>query len=320
MSRGRVCVMVVAVATCVALLTYGVHMLITARHITRKPHIIFILADDLGWADVSFHGSSQIPTPNIDALAADGVVLNNYYAHPVCTASRAALMTGLYATRHGLQHRPIQPGQPYGLDLKYTLLPQHLKNLGYETHLIGKEGAAISGLDFWNNTEPAWEASGFYSTDLYADKAVQLIGNLDKSTPQFIFLSHQAVHSGNADNRLQAPAKNVDKFPYIGELNRTIYAGMLDSLDMAIGRTFRALADAEMLEDSVIIFSSDNGGTYKGHLSSRGINWPLRGKKAPRGKAAAGWPPSCGHRYSERGAGSLDGSCTSPTGCPRSMN
>ncbi|XP_049270210.1 arylsulfatase B-like [Rhipicephalus sanguineus] len=296
----------------------GVYMLMKAHRSVKKPHIIFILADDLGWADVSFHGSSQIPTPNIDALAADGVVLNNYYAHPICTASRAALMTGLYATRHGLQNRPIQPGEPFGLDLKYTLFPQHLKSLGYETHLIGKwhlgcyrheytptrrgfdtffglyyghgdyythmlestEDAAITGLDFWNGTEPAWEANGLYSTDLYADKAVQLIGNLDKSKPQFIFLSHQAVHSGNDNNRLQAPAKNVDKFPYIGEYNRTIYVGMLDYLDMAIGRTFRAFAEAGMLEDSVIAFSSDNGGGYEGHLSSRGINWPLRGAKS----------------------------------------
>ncbi|XP_037511383.2 arylsulfatase B [Rhipicephalus sanguineus] len=293
-------------------------MLAKAHPSVKKPHIIFILADDLGWADVSFHGSSQIPTPNIDALAADGVVLNNYYAHPVCTASRAALMTGLYATRHGLQHIPIQPGQPFGLDLNYTLLPQHLKSLGYETHLIGKwhlgcyrdeytptqrgfdnffglyyghgdyyshmlnswEGADISGLDFWNDTEPAWEAKGQYSTDLFADKAVQLIANLDKSKPQFIFLSHQAVHSGNDDNRLQAPAKNVEKFPYIGENNRTIYAGMVDSLDVAVGRTFRALAEAGMLEESVVIFSSDNGGASEGPLTSRGFNWPLRGAKS----------------------------------------
>ncbi|KAL3231967.1 hypothetical protein MRX96_023225 [Rhipicephalus microplus] len=318
MSRWRVCIILVASVTCVALLIYGVYVLINAHQTTKKPHIVFILADDLGWADVSFHGSSQIPTPNIDALAADGVVLNNYYTHPICTASRAALMTGLYASRLGLQHIPIQPGQPFGLDLKYTLLPQHLKSLGYETHLIGKwhigcydpehtptrrgfdtffglyyghadyythmlhssEGAVISGLDFWNNTEPAWEANGLYSTDLYADKAVQLIRNIDKSKPQFIFLSHQAVHSGNDDNRLQAPAKNVEKFPYIGEKNRTIYAGMLDSLDIAVGRTFRALSEAGMLEDSVVVFSSDNGGASEGHLSSRGINWPLRGQKS----------------------------------------
>ncbi|KAH6938242.1 hypothetical protein HPB50_008159 [Hyalomma asiaticum] len=318
MSLWRVFIITVACATCCALMIYGVFILVKTEPSTKKPHIIFILADDLGWADVSFHGSSQIPTPNIDALAADGVVLNNHYAHPVCTASRAALMTGLYPTRYGLQSTPMQPGQPFGLDVKYTLLPQRLKSLGYETHLIGKwhlgchrleytptqrgfdtffglyyghgdyythqlnlmEDTSISGLDFWNGTEPAWEANGHYSTDLFADKAVQLIANIDKSKPQFLLLSHQAVHSGNDDNRLQAPARNVDKFPYIGESNRTIYAGMVDSLDMAVGRTFRALAEAGMLEDSVIVFSSDNGGVPEGILSSRGINWPLRGAKS----------------------------------------
>lgn len=303
-----------------ALLAYGVYVLTTSRQEqVKKPHIIFILADDLGWADVSFHGSPQIPTPNLDTLAADGVVLNNYYVHPTCTASRGALMTGLYSTRYGLQHIPIQPGEPYGLDLKYTLLPQHLKRLGYETHLIGKwhlgsyryeytptrrgfdsfygfyyghedyythmlhhsqDGREISGLDLWNGTDPAEDAMGVYGTDLFAEKAVRLIENLDKSKPQFLYLSHQAAHSGNYDDPLQSQKKNVDKFPYIGEKNRTIYAGMVDSLDEAVGRVMRALGEAGMLQDSVIVFSSDNGGVPWGYMASRGINWPLRGAKS----------------------------------------
>ncbi|XP_075526970.1 arylsulfatase B-like isoform X2 [Dermacentor variabilis] len=264
-----------------ALLAYGVYALVTSQQeVVTKPHIIFILADDLGWGDVSFHGSPQIPTPNLDTLAADGVVLNNYYVHPTCTASRGALMTGLYATRYGLQHIPIQPGEPFGLDLKYTLLPQHLKRLGYETHLIGKDGREISGLDLWNGTQPAEDAMGVYGTELFAEKAVRLIENLDKSKPQFLYFSHQAAHCGNYDDPLQSPKKNVDKFPYIGEKNRTIYAGMVDSLDEAVGSVMRALGEAGMLQDSVIVFSSDNGGVPWGHLASRGINWPLRGAKS----------------------------------------
>ncbi|KAH6937948.1 hypothetical protein HPB50_005460 [Hyalomma asiaticum] len=248
-----------------ALVAIGVYVLVMQRQEqAKKPHIIIILADDLGWADVSFHGSPQIPTPNLDALAADGVVLNNYYVHPTCTASRAALMTGLYATRYGLQNVPIQPGEPYGLDLSYTLLPQHLKRLGYETHLIGKwhlgsyryeytptrrgfdsfygfyyghqdyythtlhhyqNGRQVAGLDLWNGTKPALDALGVYGTELFTKKAVRLIENLDKSKPQFVYLSHQAPHSGNYDVPLQAQKKNMDKFPYIGENNRTIYAG-----------------------------------------------------------------------------------------------
>ncbi|XP_049269843.1 arylsulfatase B isoform X2 [Rhipicephalus sanguineus] len=273
----------------------------------------------LGWADVSFHGSPQIPTPNLDALASDGVVLNNYYVHPTCTASRGALMTGLYSTRYGLQHIPIQPGEPYGLDLKYTLLPQHLKRLGYETHLIGKwhlgsyryeytptrrgfdsfygfyyghedyythmlhhsqGGKQASGLDLWDGTNPARDAMGVYGTELFTKKAVHLIENLDKSKPQFLYLSHQAPHSGNYDDPLQAQKKNVRKFPYIGEHNRTVYAGMVDSLDEAVGSVVRALGEAGMLQDSVIVFSADNGGVPWGYMASRGINWPLRGAKS----------------------------------------
>ncbi|KAL3204211.1 hypothetical protein MRX96_041328 [Rhipicephalus microplus] len=133
--------------------------------------------------------------------------------------------------RAGLQNTPIQPGQPYGLDLKYTLLPQHLKRLGYETHLIGKwhlgsyryeytptrrgfdsfygfyyghedyythmlhhtqDGKQVSGLDLWNGTDPAHDAMGVYGTELFTNKAVRLIENLDKSKPQFLYLSHQA--------------------------------------------------------------------------------------------------------------------------------
>ncbi|XP_050046074.2 arylsulfatase B-like isoform X2 [Dermacentor andersoni] len=316
----RTCTLLTVGGAIGALMAYGVYVLVTHRQEqVKKPHIIFILADDLGWADVSFHGCPQIPTPNLDTLAADGVVLNNYYVHPTCTASRGALMTGLYSTRYGLQHIPIQPGEPYGLDLKYTLLPGHLKRLGYETHLIGKwhlgsyryeytptrrgfdsfygfyyghedyhthmlhhsqDGKEISGLDLWNGTEPAEDAMGVYGTELFAEKAVRLIQNMDKSKPQFLYLSQQAVHSGNDDDPLQSQKKNVDKFPYIGEKNRTIYAGMVDSLDEAVGSVMRALGEAGMLQDSVIVFSSDNGGVPWGYMASRGINWPLRGAKS----------------------------------------
>ncbi|XP_077516111.1 arylsulfatase B-like isoform X1 [Amblyomma americanum] len=338
--------MLVIVGAVGALLAYGVYVLVTYRQQVKRPHIVFILADDLGWADVSFHGSAQIPTPNLDALAADGVVLNNYYVHPTCTASRGALMTGLYSTRYGLQTTPIQPGEPYGLDLNYTLLPQHLKKLGYETHLIGKwhlgcyryeytptrrgfdnfyglyyghgdyfthmldhvQGETkISGLDFWNGTDPALDANGTYSTDLFAEKAVQLIKNLDKSKPQFLYLSHQAPHSGNNDNPLQARKKDIDKFPYIGERNRTIYAAMVESLDRAVGSVVRALGEAGMLEDSVVVFSADNGGVPWGYMASRGINWPLRGTKSSPwegGSRAAAfvWSPliAQGRRVSQR--------------------
>ncbi|KAL1421924.1 hypothetical protein MTO96_022633 [Rhipicephalus appendiculatus] len=233
------------------------------------PDIIFLLADDLGWDDVSFHGSSQIPTPNLDALAADGVILNNYYAQPACTPSRSALMTGLYPSR-------IESLTPTfrGFDSFYGY---YNGEEDYYTHSITYENH--TGLDFWLNTDPVWSANGMYSTTLYTERAQHIIANRDKTKPLFLMLSYQAVHGADADGLPQAPQENVDKFPYIGEQKRTIFAGMVDAMDQSVGEVFEALSVAGMLQNAVVAFSSDNGGAPFGAHASRSFNWPLRGAK-----------------------------------------
>ncbi|KAL1438993.1 hypothetical protein MTO96_047469 [Rhipicephalus appendiculatus] len=240
----------------------------------QQPNIVFILADDLGWADVSFHGSSQIPTPNMDALAADGVVLNNYYVQPMCTPSRAALMTGLYPihTERLFSSRTHSQWHLGYVQDEYTPTYRGFDSFygyyngeeDYYNHTI-REGDHV-GLDFWEGVASSNNDSGRYSTTLFTEKAVNLIKAHNASEPLFMYLSHQAPHGG-VEVPLAAPKENIDKFSYIGEENRTVYA------------VVEALQESGMLENTVLVFSSDNGGAPQGLHASRGCNWPLRGSK-----------------------------------------
>ncbi|KAK5643823.1 hypothetical protein RI129_007668 [Pyrocoelia pectoralis] len=284
---------------------------------TSKPNIIVIIADDLGWNDVSFHGSNQIPTPNIDALAYNGVVLNNHYVQPLCTPSRAAFLTGKYPIHTGMQHLVILESEPWGLGLEEKILPQRLKENGYVTHAIGKwhlgffkkeytptfrgfdshygywQGfqdyythmahATLTeeiGYDFRRNMETDWSAIGKYSTNLFTEEAVNIIHSHNTSKPMFMYLAHLAVHSGNADNLVQAPDEEIAKFSNIDDPQRRVYAGMISMLDKSVGKVITALRQKGMLENSIIIFFSDNGAVSQGrHHPNFGSNYPLRGLK-----------------------------------------
>ncbi|XP_022100296.1 arylsulfatase I-like [Acanthaster planci] len=278
------------------------------------PHIIFILADDLGWNDVSFHGSYQIPTPHLDELAYSGVLLSNYYVLPICTPTRSALMTGKYPIHTGMWSSVILGPQPWGLSLDETILPQLLKQRGYRTHMVGKwhlgffeeaytpshrgfdttfgyyngkgdywthfDTEIYSGIDFHMNGSVFKSVYGQYSTELFTQRAEEVISAHDKSKPLFLYFAHQAVHSANdREHALQAPKEYYDRFPNITDENRRMFAAMVAVMDESVGNVTRALKQAGLFNNSVIIFSTDNGGPAHGFDFNHANNYPLRGTK-----------------------------------------
>ncbi|KAL1505460.1 hypothetical protein ABEB36_005028 [Hypothenemus hampei] len=286
----------------------------TSLATAKRPHIIFILADDLGFNDVGFHGSGQIPTPNIDALAYSGLILNNYYVNPICTPSRSALMTGKYPIHTGMQHGVLYGAEPSGLPLCEKLLPQYLQELGYVNHIVGKwhlgswkkvytplyrgfvshlgywtghqdyydhtaMEAGSWGLDMRKNMSVAYELHGEYSTDIFTKESVRLIKNHDPSSPLFLYLAHVAVHSGNPYEPLRAPDEEIAGFGFIENYERRKFAAMLSKLDESVGQVVKALGDKGMLENSIIVFSTDNGGAAAGFNLNAASNYPLRGVK-----------------------------------------
>ena len=250
----------------------------------RPPNILYIVADDLGWKDVGFHGS-DIRTPNLDALAAKGAKLEQFYAQPMCTPTRAAIMTGRYPMRYGLQTAVIPQGHTYGLALDEWLLPQALKDAGYETAIIGKwhlghadpkfwpkqrgfdyqYGPLIGEIDYfthkvdgkvdWYRNNEVVEEEG-YTTTLLGNDAVRLIEEHDPNTPLFLYLAFNAVHTP-----YQAPREYLDQYKSIDDPSRRAYAASATAMDEQIGRVIAALEQKKMIENTLIIFQSDNGGT-----------------------------------------------------------
>ena len=250
-----------------------------------KPNIVHIVADDLGWKDVGFNGCTDIRTPNLDALAAGGVRFTQFYVQPMCTPTRAALMTGRYPFRYGLQTAVIPSVSAYGLDTTEWLMPQCLKEAGYKTAIIGKwhlghadrkywprqrgfdyqYGAMIGELDYFTHDEhgvldwfrdnqPVREKG--YTTTLIGRDAARLIEQHDTSTPLYLYLTFNAPHTP-----YQAPKEYIDRYRNIEEATRRTYAAMVACLDDEIGRVVAALDKKQMRQNTLILFHSDNGGT-----------------------------------------------------------
>ncbi|KAL7035835.1 hypothetical protein ACKWTF_008581 [Chironomus riparius] len=284
---------------------------------TRKKNVIIIMADDMGFNDVSFRGNTEIPTYNIDALAFSGVVLNNFKTPPMCTPSRSALMTGKYPHKIGMHDFVIVSNEPWGLDPKEKILPQYFKEAGYVTRLVGKwhlghfqqqytptkrhfdsffgylTGVidyfdhtnfgpnSSTGLDFRRNLEIDRTSTTKYATDLFTEEAVQLIKSHNKSKPLYLQLNHLAPHSGSRlDRPMDVKPEILSKFSYIEDPVRRNLSAMIYELDKSVGEVIHALKDNDMLDDSIIIFYNDNGCPTYGHFGTHCSNYPLRGQKA----------------------------------------
>jgi len=276
------------------------------------PNILVLVADDLGWRDVGYHGS-EIKTPTLDKLAAAGVRLERHYVYPTCSPTRAGLLTGRNASRFGI-HGPIAGRSDDSLPANTPTLAKTLKERGYATALFGKwhlglrpeVGPRKYGFDQtygylhgqidqythrYKNGDRTWHRNDAFidekghATDLIADEAVRFL-TTKRQEPFFLWVAFSVPHH---------PVQEEDKWlnPYqdaIKDPSRRLYAASVTHMDAAIGRIVDTLETRGLLKDTLILFTSDNGGQrdyqsktdYEGKHGPNptlGDNRPLRGWK-----------------------------------------
>ncbi len=264
----------------------------------EPPHVVLLVADDLGWGDVGYHGS-EINTPTLDGLAERGLRLNQFYTLQTCTPSRAALLTGRFPMRFGLQVGIVWKESEYGLLPAERTLAEGMGDAGYETAICGKwhlghhePGMLPLGQGFehaygsylasggyfdrrrkrevdWYRQGELLEEEG-YTTDLIAAEAVRRIEERDRDRPLFLYVSFTAPHKP-----LEAPDEYVERYAHLDDPDRAIYAGMVECMDTGIQRILDALDNEQMTGDTLVVFLSDNGAADY----HAGSNAPLRGGK-----------------------------------------
>jgi uncharacterized sulfatase len=319
----------------------------------RPPNIVLILADDLGWNDLTFGGggvaAGSVPTPHIDSLAREGVnFTSGYAANGTCAPSRAAIMTGRYGTRFGFEFTPTPPAMPtvvgrlsrgmpgrirqgirpenageqmafedMGMPASEITLAELLDQAGYHSVHIGKWHLGRTGgmapheqgfdesllmhsglylpedhpevvnskqsLDpidqfLWRALKYAASFNGSeafeperYLTDYYTDQAVKVI-EANKNRPFFLYLAHWAPHTP-----LQASREDYEALSHIESHRERVYAAMIRALDRGVGRVLDALRDQGLEENTLIFFTSDNGGAH--YIGLPEVNQPYRGWK-----------------------------------------
>ena len=251
-----------------------------------KPNVVIILTDDLGWGDVSYHGG-YIPTPNIDQLAEDGMELNRFYSNPVCSPTRASLLTGLHIFNHGVVRPFMNPAaEQTGMPPELKIMPQYFNEAGYQTALSGKwhlgtakeefwptnrgfetsYGHMTGGIGYfdhtaagrldWHRNESTLREEG-YSTELIANEAINIIKNKEQNRPLFLYVAFNAPHTP-----IEAPLKSIEKFSYLEDEKDRVYAANVNALDNEIGRIIKTIEDEGLLEETIILFFSDNGPVF----------------------------------------------------------
>ena len=282
-----------------------------------QPNILFILVDDLGYADLSCHNSPDVLTPNIDAIADNGILFTDgYVTAPQCSPARAGILTGKYQQRFGHEANPEIPFvEKFGLDPDQKTMPEYLKEIGYTTIGVGKWdlgsipsarpwnrgfdhyfGCYSGARSFWSSeNEPFYPAlrtgdnelysnPGEYLTDLFTNKAMEYIKNSDSNKPWFAFLSYTAPHWP-----MEAKEKDLNKFKHVQDLHRRTFLAMMWSLDENIGHVISMLKNSRQIDNTLIVFLSDNGGpTGKPRANhtdafeygkTTSLNTPLKGVK-----------------------------------------
>ncbi len=266
----------------------------TAKPAT-KPNILFLFADDLGYGELGCYGLKEVPTPNIDSIAANGIrFTSGYVAAPLCSPSRAGLMTGRYQQRFGHENNNMAPGGC--LPMTETTLGQRMQALGYATGIIGKwhlgkepdqlpmkrgfdEYFGVFGnpgsyftpkgfIDSRVSAEPQQAPKDFYTTDAFAARAADWIGK-HKDGPWFLYMPFNAVHAPH-----EATDKYLQRFKHISDPKRRNFDGMLSALDDAVGVVLAKLRELKLEENTLIFFVSDNGAP-----GGRDGNGGLRGSK-----------------------------------------
>ncbi|MFV0377650.1 MAG: sulfatase [Mangrovibacterium sp.] len=294
-SKMRLLIAFLSILNCLALVSFSNKN--KAREEFRKPNVIVIVADDLGYADVGFNGS-DIKTPNLDRLAGEGVRLEQFYTCPMCSPTRAGLLTGKYPLRFGLMRSVIPPQREFGLPSDEETMAEMMEKAGYKYRgIIGKwhlghrqqkwlplnqgftyhEGCYNGAVDYfdqkrdgerdWHQNFSVSQKQG-YTTDLIGQASVDFIKSVPTSDPFFLYVPFTAPHSP-----FQAKEEDLKKYPDRNGVKRT-YAAMVDCMDQNIGKIMDCLRERGQLENTFIIFFSDNGGVEKA-----GDNGSLRGYK-----------------------------------------